>query len=191
MMTAPPAGMVGAATATWHARARGVQHLELGTRHASPSALGTEVSQELSDDSLTMSPEEQRTQKRGAVKRDARTRLPSGKRLALSLHRPTRRESPSTHEGRERSPRAPGPKSLEERVLAIELQGAFNHNALKSFKDDLDNQIKIGLDMRREVFGSRATIADAMATIEAKFLTMEGQLENKIASMDCQMAALR
>ena len=68
MMIAPPAGMVGAATATEHARARGVQHLELGTRHASPSALGTQVSQELSDDSLTMSPEKQRTQKRGAVK---------------------------------------------------------------------------------------------------------------------------
>ena len=68
MMTVPPAGMVGAATATEHARARGVQHLgspdSAGFRHASPSALGAE----LSDDSLTMSPEEQRTQKRGGHK---------------------------------------------------------------------------------------------------------------------------
>ena len=190
-MTVPPAGMVGAATATIEARARGVQHLgdpaSAGFRHASPSALGAE----LSDDSLTMSPEEKLPHKRGTAKRDARGNLPSGKRLALSLPRPTRRESPSTHEGRERSPRARGPKSFEEHVPAIELQGAFNHNASKGFKDDLDNQITMGLDLRREVFGSRATVADAMAAIEAKFLTMEGQLESKIASMDGQLAALR
>ena len=190
-MTVPPAGMVGAATATEQVRARGVQHLgdpaSAGFRHASPSALGAE----LSDDSLTMSPEEKLPHKRGTAKRDARGNLPSGKRLALSLPRPTRRESPSAHKGRERSPRARGPKSLEERVLAIELQGAFNHNALKGLKDDLDNQIKMGLDLRREVFGSRATVADAMAAIEAKFLTMEGQLESEIASMDGQLAALR
>ena len=77
-----------------------------------------------------------------------------------------------------------GPKSIEERVIAIELQGAFDHNALQGFKDDLDSHIKIGLDLRREVLGSRATVADAMATIETKFLTMEGQLESKIASID-------
>ena len=191
MMTMPPAGRVGAATATENARARGFQHLgspdSAGFRHASPSALGAE----LSDDSLTMSPEEQVTNKRGATKRDARARMPSGKRLALSLPRPTRRDSPSTHEGRERCPRARGPKSLEERVLAIELQNAYDRKAQQAFKDDLEGHIKIGLDLRREVFGSRATVADAMATIEAKFFTMECQLESKIASMDGQMAALQ
>ena len=165
--------MVGAATPTEQARARGVQHLgepaSAGFRHASPSALGAE----LSDDSLTMSPEEQQPHQRGATKRDARARMPSGKRLALSLPRPTWRDSPSAHEGRERSPRARGPKSLEERVLAVEFQGAFDRKTLKALKDDLDGHNKIGLDLRREVFGSRATVADAMSTIEAKFLTME------------------
>ena len=85
MMTVPPAGMVGAATATEQARARGVQHLgdpaSAGFRHGSPAALGAE----LSDDSLTMSPTEKLPHKRGAAKRDARANLPSGKRLALSL----------------------------------------------------------------------------------------------------------
>ena len=104
MMTVPPAGMVGAATAAEAARARGVQHLgdpaSTGFRHASPSALGAE----LSDDSLTISPEEKLPHKRGTAKRDARGNVPSGKRLALSLPRPTRRESPSAQEGRERSP---------------------------------------------------------------------------------------
>ena len=88
MMTVPPAGMVGAATATIEARARGAQHLgdpaSTRVRHASASALGAE----LSDDSLTMSPEEKLPYKRGTAKRDARGNLPSGKRLALSLPRP-------------------------------------------------------------------------------------------------------
>ena len=191
MMTVPPAGMVGAATAVEAARARGVQHLgdpaSAGFRHASPSALGAE----LSDDSLTMSPEEQLPQKRGATQRDASARLPTGKRLALSQPRPTRRNSPSAHEGRERSPRARGPKSLEERVLAIELQSAYDRNAQQAFQAELDGHVQISLDLRREVFGTGATVSDAMATIEAKFSTMEGQLESKIASMDGQMAALQ
>ena len=51
--------------------------------------------------------------------------------------------------------------------------------------------IKIGLDLRREVFGSRAVVADALAAIGNKFLTMGGQLESKIASIDGQMAALQ
>ena len=180
MMTVPPAGMVGAATATIEARARAsmVQHQEPVTRRTSPSELG----EELSDDSLTMSPEDQKNPKRGLGKRDTRSRIPSGKRLALSLPRPTRRESPSTQDGRERSPRARGPKNIEERIRDVELQNAHNYNAMKGFKDDFENQLKMGLDLRREVFGSRATIADAMATIEAKLLTMEGQLEGKIAA---------
>ena len=120
MITQPPTAVdvIGAATGAEHSTRSDSSHV----RRASPSALGAE----LSDDSLTMSPEEQRPQMRGATKRDARARMPSGKRLALSLPRPTRRDSPSTHEGRERSPRARGPKSLEERVLAIELQSAYD-----------------------------------------------------------------
>ena len=165
MMTVPPAGMVGAATAH--------------ERRASPSALG----EELSDDSLTMSPEEKQTKKRGSHARPI-----SGKRLALSLPRPTRRESPSAREGRERSPRARGPKSVEERLAAIELQNVYDR---KVFKDDLDGLTKISLELRREVFGSRAATADAMTAIEGKFRAIEGQLENKIANMDFQMAALQ
>ena len=166
MMTVPPAGMVGAATATEQARARGQQRLDdhlktqapeantsAGVRHASPSALGAE----LSDDSLTMSPEQHVLHKRWALKRDARARLPSGKRSALSLLRPTRGDSPSTHDARERSPRLRGPKSLEERVLTAELQGAFYRSEIKAIRDELDGHLKIGLDLRREVFGSQLT----------------------------------
>ena len=61
-----------------------------------PSLLGTE----LSDDSLTMSPEEQRPMRLGSMKRDGGSRLPTGKRLALSQPRPARRESPTAQEGR-------------------------------------------------------------------------------------------
>ena len=45
--------------------------------------------------------------------------------------------------------------------------------------------------MRREVFGARATVADALAVIENKLSTMEGHLEGKSASIDGQMAVLR
>ena len=122
-----------------------------------------------SDDSLTMSPEQYVLHKRGTLKRDARARLHSGKRLAVSLLRPTRKDSPSIHAARESSPRFRGPKSLEERVLPAELQGAADRKALKDFKDGVETQNKIGLDMRRDVSGARATVADALAVIENKF----------------------
>ena len=103
MITQPPTAVdvIGAATGEEH-RTRSASS---NGRRASPSALGAE----LSDDSLTMSPEEQRPQMHGFTKR---ARMPWGKRLALSLPRPTRRSSPSKHEGRERSPRARGPKNV-------------------------------------------------------------------------------
>ena len=112
-----------------------------------------------------MSPEQHVVHKRGALKRDARARLPSGKRLALSLPRPTRKDSPSTRDARERSPLLRGPKSLEERVLSAELQGAFYRSETKAIRDELEGQLKMGLDLRREVFGSRTTVADALAAI--------------------------
>ena len=194
------AGTVGAATGDEQARAVAHGHhgvplstytLEVnasGYRHGSPSALGAEL---LSDDSLTMSPEQYVLHKRGTLKRDARARLHSGKRLAVSLPRPTRKDSPSTRAARERSARLCASKSLEERVLAAELQGAADRKAIKDLKDEIETQNKLGFDMRREVFGARATVADALAVIENKFSTMEGQLEGKIASIDGQMAVLR
>ena len=127
----------------------------------------------------------------GSMKRDGGSRLPTDKRLAMSQPRPARRESPTSQEGRERSPRARGAKSLEERVRVMEVQGAHDHKTYQALKAELDEHVKIALELRREVFTSRATLNDAMSTIEAKFLTMEGQLEKKVSTMDGQMAALR
>ena len=158
-------GTVGAATGDEQARAVAHGHhgvplstytLEVnasGYRHGSPSALGAELP---SDDFLTMSPEQYVLHKRRTLKRDAHARLHSGKRLAVSLLRPTRKDSPSTYAARERSPRLRGPKNLEERVLAAELQGAADRKAIKDLKDELEAQTKLGLDMRREVFDARA-----------------------------------
>ena len=130
----------------------------------------------------------------GSMKRDGGSRLPTGKRLAMSQPRPARRESPTSQEGREQSiwsPRARGAKSLEERVRAMEVQGAHDHKTYQALKAELDEHVKIALELRREVFTSRAALNDAMSTIETKFLTMEGQLEKKVATMDGQMAALQ
>ena len=73
----------------------------------------------------------------------------------------------------------------------MEVQGAHDHKTYQALKAELDEHVKIALELRREVFTSRAALNDAMSTIEAKFLTMEGQLEKKVSTMDGQMAALR
>ena len=106
--------------------------------------------------------------------------------MAVSLPRPTRKDSPSTHAARERSPRLRGPKSLEERVLALELQGAVDRTeasqvrgAIKVLKGEIDEQTKVGLDLRREVFGARGTVANALAVIENKLSTMSAALLSK------------
>ena len=121
-------------------------------------------SQELSDDSLTMSPEEQKTKMRYTGKRGARTHPITGKRLAMSLSEPrpamSRQASPATHEDRERSPRSRTPKSIEERLRNLEMQGSFNSNTVKDLKDALDNQIKMALELRRKVYTSKATVAE-------------------------------
>ena len=87
-----------------------------------------------------MSPEQYVLHKRGSLKRDARVCLHSGKRLAVSVPRPTRKDSPSTHAARERSPRLRGPRTLEERVRAIEPQDAADRKTIKNLKDELEAQ---------------------------------------------------
>ena len=128
-------------------------------------------------------------------KRGARTHPITGKRLAMSLSVPrpamSRQASPSTHEDRERSPRSRTPKSIEERLRNLEMQGSFNSNTVKDLKDALDNQIKMALELRREVYTSKAIVAEMVQAIEAKFHTLEVPLEDKIASIDCQLAALQ
>ena len=52
--------------------------------HGAQSPHGSDLGQELSDDSLTISPEVPQARRSGALKRDSRARLGSGKRLALS-----------------------------------------------------------------------------------------------------------
>ena len=94
-------------------------------RAAAPSQ-GIVLGTELSDDSLTVSPEQFVLHKPGPPKRDAVARLHPGKRLSISVPRPTRRDSPASLSpaARERSPCEREPKNIEERVLALELQGS-------------------------------------------------------------------
>ena len=133
-----------------------------GQRQASLSALG----QELSDDSLTMSPEEKRSNKRGATVRSTRARMPVRQRLTLSLPRPARRDSPSAHEGRERSPRARGPKTLEERVLDLELKA---HERSVSMQQLYDENTKMMLEMRRELYATKSIVEGHANDVAMRF----------------------
>ena len=159
----------------------------------SPAA--SDLGQELSDDSLTVSPDQQQARGSGgsgALKRDSRARLSSGKRLAISAS-PSRTlrfgatprggsarkvsaanlwEPPSSDPPRDR-----GPPAVEERLAALE----------KAIKE----QVQIGFELRRDIYGKFGTISDHMDTVKTQFAVVEAVLEEKVAAIDGQMEAMR
>ena len=56
---------------------------------------------------------------------------------------------------------------------------------------NLEEPARMSLEMRRDVYGARGTIAEQMATVERRFDKMESQIEERILAMDGQMLRLR
>ena len=117
----------------------------------------SELGVELSDDSLTLSPEQ--LFKRGTtLKRASGVRGYSAKRLAVSLPRSARKASPSPANARkamlaERTadrafdpPRDRGSPSAEERLAALE----------KAIRE----QAQMGVELRRDVYGKFGAVSD-------------------------------
>ena len=105
---------------------------------------------ELSDDSLTVWRDQYVLHKPGALKRDTRARMPSGKRLALSLPRPTRKDTLSPP-ARERTPRQrTSATSVEQRVLTLELPRASDRAEvakIRAVAQQLERQSKEHIKM--------------------------------------------
>ena len=152
---------------------------------ASPmSQLGVE----LSDDSLTLSPEQ--LFKRGTtLKRASGTRGYSAKRLAVSLPRSVRKASPSPANARkamlaERTadrafdpPRDRGSPSAEERLAALE----------KAIRE----QAQMGVELRRDVYGKFGAVSNQVEVFRAKFDSMETLLDAKVTEIDVKLETLR
>ena len=177
-------------------------HGALRAAAASPAA--SELGQQLSDDSLIVSPDGPAARRlgRGALKRDARVRPGSGKRMAISA-------SPSRPLGRHvrktslphvdwDSPRERGQQlSTEERLQALERRqatGAAEMAKVYAVARQLEQQVhehtKMGVDLRRDVFNKFGTVAEQMAIIENKFAGMEAALDAKIAEIDLKIGLL-
>ena len=131
---------------------------------------------ELSDDSLTMSPEQLFNQS-ATLKRGSKVRGYSAKRLAVSLPRPARKASPSPAGA---AARRRGPGTMEERVQLLELQRSADLAEMARLRAvtqridrSLEEQVKVGLEMRRDVYGARGTVTEQMATVERRFDTIE------------------
>ena len=148
---------------------------------------------ELSDDSLTLSPEQLFTP--GSTrKRGSKVRGYSNKRLAVSVPRPARKASPSPSGD---AARRRGPGTTEERLQFLELQRAADQAEIvrmrgvtQRIERNLEEHARMSLEMRRDVYGARGTITEQMATVERRFDKMELQIEERILAMDGQMLRL-
>ena len=156
----------------------------------SPAA--SDLGHELSDDSLTVSPEMPVARRLGlgTLKRDSRARLGSGKRMAVSaspsrnarfatavpLGRHVRKSSPAPVDWD--APRDRGPP--EDRMQALERQ-------VRQLEQQISEHTRMGVDLRRELFGRFGEVADQMGTVENKFATMEAALDAKIIEIDLKI----
>ena len=153
----------------------------------------SELGQPLSDDSLTIPPDGPdgpavRRAGLGALKRDARARLGSRKRIAISASpvRPLGRHVRKTavHLADWDPPRERGPRlTPEERLQALELQQAM-------ICQQLGEHTKMGVDIRRDVFGKFGAVAGQMDVVEGKFAEMEKALDAKITEIDLKLDLL-
>ena len=149
----------------------------------------------LSDDSLTMSPEQPVVRTPGTLKRANPARLHPSKRLAVSVPCQVRKTSPllapdPAHDH--------GPKSTEERILALELQRAAEltdmaklHDKMRQLEQQLSEHTKMGVDLRCDVFSRFGTVSDQMGVIENEFSTVEAQIESHTLGIDTQIAFLQ
>ena len=158
--------------------------LRAGDPSPAASDLGIGISD---DDSLVVSPDgpEPRRLGLGALKRDGRARVPSGKRMAISaspgrlVGRQVRKASPAPVEWG--VPRDRGPP--DDRYTVLERQ-------MQHLEQQIGEHTRMGVDLRRELFGRFGEVADQMGIVEVKFLTMEAALDAKLAEIDSKIGKL-
>ena len=176
---------------------------------AAQSPAASDLGQELSDDSLTVSPDMPVARRLGlgALKRDSRARPGSGKRMAISaspsrnarfvaagpLGRHVRKASPAPVDWD--APRERGPP--EDRVQALERQQAAGaaetaklNARVRQLEQQLGEHTKMGVDLRRDLFGRFGAVADQMGIVESKFANMETTFDAKIAEIDSKLDLL-
>ena len=156
-------------------------------RDATASPAASDLGLGISDDSLILSPDEPAPRRSGVgmLKRDARARPGSAKRLAISaspsrlLDRHFRKASPAPAEWS--APRARGPP--EDRYTVLERH-------IQHLEQQIGEHTRMGIDLRRDVFGKFGTVDGQMALVENKFSEMETALDAKVSEIDLKLCLL-
>ena len=119
------------------------------------------------------------------LKRDARARPGSAKRLAISaspsrlLDRHFRKASPAPAEWS--APRVRGPPDDRYTVLGRQIQ---------HLEQQICEHTRMGVDLRRDVFSKFGSVAGQMSLVENKFTEMETALDAKVNVIDLKLGLL-
>ena len=212
MITQPPTAVdaIGAATGAEHSTRSASNHAlaripapsadsHLGQMMRDDETLSDVGSFAISVDQLSPPPavEERRTV---GMKRDSKSKLQPGKRLAVSL---TRGAPSAQHRKASSAPRAtsrgadvlPTPRrterssgNMEDRIRALEFQRAHDHvnmtkayEQLNSMRQICEENTKLNMELRRDFYGARTATEGHLAAVEARFSSTEKTFEEHLS----------
>ena len=82
-------------------------------------------------------------------------------------------------------------RSLELHRVADQAELVRFRDATQRMAYDLQEHTRMGVDLTKDVYGTRGTVTDQMAAIENRFLVAETLVDDRITVMEGQVTVMR